>query len=318
MGRAKDMIKSGGENVHAWEVERALASHPAVAAAAVVGVSDWRLGEAVAAAVVVRPGWEWRAPRCQVLLQGARAQAAAVAAAAEQGTAAVGSAAATTTAAASARAAAGAECEAAVAEALDVLTGAGDDSSAEQGSAAKLEAAGKWPLLGSTQSSGRGWAGSSTVGSGGVGHLAALAVEGRQHSPSSPLDLQRLRHVAAGLLQLSALGGSAAEGFTGSDAAGTATGAGLGGGGGSRWVDGPALQQHCRAAGLAGFKLPRVFLALLPAAGGGHGEVLPANSTGKVLKHLVRERVEREMHAAAAVAAAGQRVEGSVVPRSRL
>ncbi|KAL4436917.1 hypothetical protein ABPG75_004056 [Micractinium tetrahymenae] len=65
LGRAKDMIKSGGENVHAWEVERALAGHPGVALAAVVGAADWRLGEAVAAAVVLRPSWRWAGERCQ-------------------------------------------------------------------------------------------------------------------------------------------------------------------------------------------------------------------------------------------------------------
>ena len=78
------MIKSGGENVHAWEVERALGTHPGVALAAVVGAADWRLGEAVAAAVVLRPGWRWAGGRCQVLLgqpSGRAAAAAAVAAA---------------------------------------------------------------------------------------------------------------------------------------------------------------------------------------------------------------------------------------------
>lgn len=48
-GRLKDMIKSGGENVHAAEVERALADVFGVAEAAVVGVPHERLGEAVAA-----------------------------------------------------------------------------------------------------------------------------------------------------------------------------------------------------------------------------------------------------------------------------
>ena len=50
LGRAKDTVKSGGENVHAREVERALEAHPAVLAAAVVGLPDARLGETVRAA----------------------------------------------------------------------------------------------------------------------------------------------------------------------------------------------------------------------------------------------------------------------------
>ncbi len=38
--RIKDMIITGGENVYSAEVENALASHPAVAACAVIGVPD--------------------------------------------------------------------------------------------------------------------------------------------------------------------------------------------------------------------------------------------------------------------------------------
>ena len=54
--RKKDMIISGGFNVFAREVEDVLADHPALSAAAVIGVPDERWGEAVKAVVVLRPG----------------------------------------------------------------------------------------------------------------------------------------------------------------------------------------------------------------------------------------------------------------------
>ncbi|MBE7417571.1 MAG: long-chain-fatty-acid--CoA ligase [Ideonella sp.] len=54
--RIKDMIVSGGENVYSVEVENALAGHPAVAEAAVIGVPDPIWGEAVKAVVVLAPG----------------------------------------------------------------------------------------------------------------------------------------------------------------------------------------------------------------------------------------------------------------------
>ncbi|MDI1239709.1 MAG: AMP-binding protein [Polaromonas sp.] len=54
--RKKDMIISGGFNVYPKEVEDVLASHPDVAAVAVIGVPDARWGEAVKAVVVRRPG----------------------------------------------------------------------------------------------------------------------------------------------------------------------------------------------------------------------------------------------------------------------
>ena len=54
--RLKDLIVRGGYNVFPREVEEALYAHPAVLEAAVVGVPDERLGEEVAALVVLRPG----------------------------------------------------------------------------------------------------------------------------------------------------------------------------------------------------------------------------------------------------------------------
>ena len=51
--RAKDIVKSGGENVSSIEVERALLGNPAVLEAAVVGRADDRWGEAVTAVVVL-------------------------------------------------------------------------------------------------------------------------------------------------------------------------------------------------------------------------------------------------------------------------
>lgn len=56
VGRNKDMIITGGFNVYAREVEDALASHPAVMEAAVLGLPDPEWGEVVAAAVVLCDG----------------------------------------------------------------------------------------------------------------------------------------------------------------------------------------------------------------------------------------------------------------------
>ncbi|MFN3216632.1 MAG: class I adenylate-forming enzyme family protein [Acidimicrobiales bacterium] len=51
--RAKDMVLRGGENVYCAEVEAAIFEHDAVAECTVFGVPDDRLGEEVAAAVVL-------------------------------------------------------------------------------------------------------------------------------------------------------------------------------------------------------------------------------------------------------------------------
>ena len=58
VSRKKDMIKSGGENVFAGEVEQCLLAHPAITDCVVFGTEDAEYDEAVAAAVTVRPGAE--------------------------------------------------------------------------------------------------------------------------------------------------------------------------------------------------------------------------------------------------------------------
>lgn len=56
LGRAKDMLKVGGENVAAIEIESFLATHPAVSIAQVVGVPDDRYVEVPAAFLELKPG----------------------------------------------------------------------------------------------------------------------------------------------------------------------------------------------------------------------------------------------------------------------
>ena len=54
--RSKDMLKVGGENVAALEIEDHLGTHPAVKMAQVVGLPDERYAEVPAAFVELSPG----------------------------------------------------------------------------------------------------------------------------------------------------------------------------------------------------------------------------------------------------------------------
>ncbi|MFC5973490.1 class I adenylate-forming enzyme family protein [Halomarina salina] len=56
VGRADDMIITGGENVHPAEIEEVLHEHAAISEAAVVGVPDETWGERVKAVVVLEDG----------------------------------------------------------------------------------------------------------------------------------------------------------------------------------------------------------------------------------------------------------------------
>lgn len=67
--RIKDIIIRGGENISCIEVEAAIHRHPAVLEVAVFGLPDERLGEVVAAVVVLRPGQEVTAGELQDYLR---------------------------------------------------------------------------------------------------------------------------------------------------------------------------------------------------------------------------------------------------------
>ena len=54
--RKKNMVISGGENIYCAEIERVLSEHPDVSDCIAYGLPDERLGERLAAAIVVRAG----------------------------------------------------------------------------------------------------------------------------------------------------------------------------------------------------------------------------------------------------------------------
>ncbi|MCP3731231.1 AMP-binding protein [Sphingomonas sp. MG17] len=56
LDRMKDVVIVGGFNAYPVEIELMLATHPAIAEVAVIGVADDRLGEVCAACVILKPG----------------------------------------------------------------------------------------------------------------------------------------------------------------------------------------------------------------------------------------------------------------------
>ncbi|KAH6827312.1 acyl-activating enzyme 14 [Perilla frutescens var. hirtella] len=59
VGREKDRIKSGGENIYPEEVEAVLSQHPGISSLVVIGVPDSRLTEKVIGCIRVKDGWKW-------------------------------------------------------------------------------------------------------------------------------------------------------------------------------------------------------------------------------------------------------------------
>ena len=75
-GRLKEMIRRGGENISAAEVEGVLGRHPAVLSVAVVGIPDELFGELPKAFVQLRAGHRPNAATARDLLADARQQLA--------------------------------------------------------------------------------------------------------------------------------------------------------------------------------------------------------------------------------------------------
>ncbi|WP_213575232.1 AMP-binding protein [Rhodococcus sp. USK13] len=76
VGRIKDMVRRGGENIASAEVERVLERDDAVVAAAVVGVPDELFGEEVKAFVQLAPGVEESRATAERIIDSARTQLA--------------------------------------------------------------------------------------------------------------------------------------------------------------------------------------------------------------------------------------------------
>jgi fatty-acyl-CoA synthase len=70
VGRIKDMLIRGGENVYPREIEDYLIQHPKVQSVQVFGVPDQRLGEEVCAFVIAKPGQTASADELRAFCQG--------------------------------------------------------------------------------------------------------------------------------------------------------------------------------------------------------------------------------------------------------
>lgn len=70
VGRLKDMLIRGGENIYPREIEEFLFRHPKVQSAQVFGVPDAKYGEEVCAWIVLRPGETATAEEVQAFCQG--------------------------------------------------------------------------------------------------------------------------------------------------------------------------------------------------------------------------------------------------------
>jgi fatty-acyl-CoA synthase len=70
VGRLKDMLIRGGENIYPREIEEFLLRHPKVQSAQVFGVPDHRLGEEVCAFIVLKPSQSASAEEIQSFCRG--------------------------------------------------------------------------------------------------------------------------------------------------------------------------------------------------------------------------------------------------------
>ena len=70
VGRIKDMVIRGGENVYPREIEEFLYRHPKIADVQVVGVPDRKYGEELCAWVKLRPGETATAEEIQAFCRG--------------------------------------------------------------------------------------------------------------------------------------------------------------------------------------------------------------------------------------------------------
>jgi fatty-acyl-CoA synthase len=70
VGRIKDMVIRGGENVYPREIEEYLYRHPAIADVSVIGVPDPKFGEELCAWIIRKPGEKLTAEMVRDFCQG--------------------------------------------------------------------------------------------------------------------------------------------------------------------------------------------------------------------------------------------------------